>query len=44
MSARREEEKGRNVGVRSRVTHLALLGAGAISLTGNALTRVAVPW
>lgn len=44
MSARPEEEKARKFGVRSHVPHLALLGAGAISLTGNALTRVAGPW
>jgi MFS family permease len=31
-------------GVRSRVPLIALLGAGAVSLTGSALTRVAVPW
>jgi MFS family permease len=30
--------------LRSRAPFLALLGAGAVSLTGSALTRVAVPW
>jgi len=38
------EAVGREVGLRSRAPLLALLGAGAVSLTGNALTRVAVPW
>jgi MFS family permease len=38
------EAVGRKVGLRSRAPLLALLGAGAISLKGNALTRVAVPW
>lgn len=38
------EGVGRKVGVRSRAPLIALVGAGAVSLTGNALTRVAVPW
>jgi MFS family permease len=38
------EGVGRKVGVRSRAPLIALAGAGAGSLTGNALMRVAVPW
>jgi MFS family permease len=38
------EGVGRKVGVRSRAPLIALAGAGAVSLTGNALMRVAVPW
>jgi MFS family permease len=38
------EAVGRNLGLRPRVPLLALLAANAVSMTGNALTRVAVPW
>jgi MFS family permease len=38
------EAVGRDLGLRSRAPLLALLAANAVSMTGNALTRVAVPW